>query len=235
MQQHINSVRSFLDKMLSVGPAPVGTTESVPISQLREGGAPAERDPLRQMLIASGAVAGVLTMLLGSRKMRKVAGTAGLAGGLGFLGKVAFDAFTAAPGGNQRLDNARERPVHLLPDADADAERRALTLTHAIISAAKADGHIDAAEERAIEAQLEWVPDLVRAQLASALLRPANAEAIAAMATSDQERREIYAASVLACGKDHPDEVNYLATLARALKLPAAQVVAIEAGILAGD
>lgn len=232
MQQQITSARSFLDRMLTEGGALARKGEDAAATRLGVGDDPAARSDFRKKALMGGAAAGVMGLLLGSGKVRKLAGNAALVGGLGVLGKIAYDAYKGGSGGNQQPETPADRPVHLL--TDADAERRALTLTHAIIAAAKADGHIDDAEARAIEEQMAELPEPVRARVASALLRLADAEAVAAMATSDQERREIYAASVLACGKDHPAEVAYLAALARALNLPATQVVAIEAGVLAG-
>ena len=131
--------------------------------------------------------------------------------------------------GRRQADAPQSAPIHQI--TDASAERRAAALTFAIISAAKADGHIDAAEGRAIEAELAALPDTLRGTLTSALLRPSDPSAVAALAQTDQERREIYAASVIATGKDHPDELVYMDWVACALGLPADQVAGIEEGL----
>lgn len=214
------SVRSFLDSMLTGGRNLARRGEDAAATRLGVGDDPEDRDRMRKTALAAGAAAGVMGLLLGSGGGRKLAAI----GGLGLLGKVAYDAYAAS---GDRPTDPQDQPIHLV--TDDTAERRAVTLTHAIIAAAKADGHIDEAERKLIEAQMADLPDAVRGTLATALLAPADPVAVAARATSDQERREIYAASVMAVGKDHPDELVYMDKLARALGLPPEQVAAIEA------
>lgn len=131
-----------------------------------------------------------------------MAGRVAVVGGLGYLGKVAYDAWQ-----NSRSAGATPQEPPTDQITDAGGETRARTLAAAMIDAAKADGHIDDTERRAIEAQLTNLPPDLRAALTSDLLRPSDPVAIAAMSRSDQERRETYAASLVLCGKDHPDEV----------------------------
>jgi len=97
-----------------------------------------------------------------------------------------------------------------------------------MIAAARADGHVDEAEEAAIDRALRVLPLEVRASLTMVMMRPADAAAIAARAKSNRERAEIYAASFAMSGRDHPDEVAWLASLAAALDLTAAQAARIE-------
>ena len=63
--------------------------------------------------------------------------------------------------------------------------------------------------------------------------RRAEPEAIAARVTGGQERREVYAASVLLCGRDDPMEVDYLDRLAGALGLSEDEARRIEGEMLA--
>lgn len=217
------TIRSFLDKMLSGGRDLAQRGEDMAADRLGVDDDVGARSQMRNTALASGAAAGVMGLLLGSRGGRRMAGRVAVMGGLGYLGKVAFDAWQNSKSGDSSPQAA---PIDQL--TDASSETRARTLAAAMISAAKADGHIDDTERAAIEAQLaEWSPDL-RAALTSDLMRAADPAAIAAMAQSDQERREIYAASLVLCGKDHPAEAAYLTNLAAALALPADVVAEID-------
>ena len=66
-----------------------------------------------------------------------------------------------------------------------------------------------------------------------ALHAPSDPETIAARVTGGQEKREVYAASALLCGRDHPMEVDYLDRLARALGLSDDEARRIEGDLLA--
>jgi len=225
MDTNITSVRSFLDRMLAQGRALAQKGEDAAASRLGVDDTPEARAQFRKTAMASGAAAGLAGLLLGSRRGRGVVRTGAVVGGLGLLGKLAYDAYA----------KGRETPEPQAPAladlSDEDAALRAETMAWALISAAKADGHIDEAENAAIEAALRDLPLDVRASLTTTLMRPADAAAVARRATSDQERREIYAASVMITGRDHPDEITYLDTLARALDLPADVVAALDAGV----
>ena len=102
-----------------------------------------------------------------------------------------------------------------------------------MVAAAKADGHIDEEERSAIEAEMEGAPEAVRALMDEAMHAPADPESIAARVTGGQEKREVYAASALLCGRDHPMEVDYLDRLARALGLSEEEARRIEGDVLA--
>jgi uncharacterized membrane protein YebE (DUF533 family) len=223
MSQEITTVRSFLDRLLSEGRSLAVRAEDAAAQRLGLGDDPDSRSRLRSTAAGVGVAAGVLGLLMGTRRGRRALRTGAAAGGLALLGKLAFDAWNRSGRGSEP-----GTPLAELPEEEADV--RAETLAWAMIAAAKADGHVDEAEHAAIEAALRDLPLPVRASLTTALLRPVDAEAIAARATSDQERREIYAASVLITGRDHPDEIAYLDRLARALGLSADEVAAIEAG-----
>lgn len=177
---------------------------------------------------AAGTALGLAAVLMGGRRRRGFGRSALLTAGAGALGKVALDAWrqrqagAAVPG----------RPYGEVAEDD-EAEERAQTLLMAMVAAAKADGHVDEEEESAIEAEVEDLPVSVRELLADMMARPASPEAIAARARSEQEGREVYAASALLCGRDHPDEVAFLDRLAGALGLGRDEARAIEDGLLA--
>lgn len=176
-----------------------------------------------------GALTGGLAgLLLGSKKGRKLAGNALTYGGLAVAGALAYRAYQNYQAGKQASPAATGVPL-LPPPADtpfnpvqeADQQSLARNLLRAMISAAKADGHIDAAEQANIFAQMDkmnvgaedkvFVMDELRAQL--------DVDAVARCARTPEEAAELYTVSLLAIDVDNPSERAYLALLAARLKL----------------
>lgn len=197
----LSSVRSALDRLLAAGEGPEAR------ARVAAG-------------IAGAGALGLLATLMGGRRRGALGRNALLLGGLGALGKVAFDAWTR--GGA----SAGPRLADL--DDDDEAERRATTLLHAMVAAAKADGHVNEEEESAIAAEMEDLPEAARNLMRQALAGTLSPEEIAARVEGGQEAREVYAASALLSGREHPGEVDHLDRLARALGLPEAEARAIE-------
>jgi uncharacterized membrane protein YebE (DUF533 family) len=215
----MDTTRPLLDRLLTEGRSLARQAEDAAAQRLGVGDDPASRQRLRQTGLASGAALGLVALLLGRRRGPSPGRSALLLGGIGLLGKLAFDNWP--------------RPVPPDPALPLDeSEARAQVLLFAMVAAAKADGHIDEEEHSAIEAELEDLPDSVKGLLGEAIAAPADPAAIAARVLPGQER-EIYAASALLCGRDHPEEVDYLDRLARALHLSEAEAQRIEAEVLA--
>lgn len=210
-----------LDRLLAEGRALARRGEQAAAERLGVADDPAARERMRKAGLAGGAALGLAALLLGGRRRNRFSRNALLLGGLGALGKIALDAW------QQKQD--QPRPLAALPDEEGEA--RARTLLFALVAAAKADGHIDEEEHSAIEAELEDAPEAVRQLIGEAMKRPADPETIAAMVRDAAEAREVYAASALLCGRDHPAELAYLDRLARALGLPEAEVRRIEEGL----
>ena len=222
------TARTILERVLTEGRTLAKAAEDAAAGRLGVGDDPAERQRLRQTGLAGGAALGVAAMLLGNRRRNSFSRNALLIGGLGALGKIAMDAWSKG-GGSHALPS--ERAIVQL--GDRDAEERARTILFAMVAAAKADGHIDEEEESAIEAEMDGAPEEVRALMNEALHAPSDPETIAARVTGEQEKREVYAASALLCGRDHPMEVDYLDRLARALGLSDDEARRIEGDLLA--
>ncbi len=105
-----------------------------------------------------------------------------------------------------------------------------LAILRAMIAAAKADGHIDAAEQRIIFDRLDAL-DLdteAKAFVVDELRKPLDIDAVVASADTQERAVEIYAASVLAIDPDDPAEQAYLAMLASRLKLDPGLRAALE-------
>jgi uncharacterized membrane protein YebE (DUF533 family) len=186
--------------------------------------------------LAAGGLAG---LLLGTKGGRKLAGRAVKLGGIAVLGGLAYKAYTdwqAAKRDGSTTDRtsgeAEPQPgmKNITPDAEGTAflpapvaERNVLgtKIIQAMIAAAKADGHIDADEQKRIFAKLDEAGLGIeeKAFLMDELRKPLDIDAIVDLADTTEQAVELYAASCLAIDPDDPAEQAYLAMLAARLKL----------------
>ncbi len=207
--------------------------------------------------LGSGVLAsGVIGLLLGSKKGRKLASNALVYGGLAALGGIAYKAYqdwqaqqraapqpqpANAPAGADATAMARavtsaEGTGFLPPPSDAAARSElSMAVLRAMIAAAKADGHIDAEEQQRLFGHMDTLGlgTEEKAFVMDELRRPLNLDAVVASAKSPEQAVEIYAASLLAIDPDHPAEKAYLDQLARRLQLDPGLVAHIEAEIAA--
>lgn len=177
-----------------------------------------------------GALTGGLAgLLLGSKKGRKLAGNALTYGGMAVAGALAYKAYQNYRAGKQASPAAAAETPLLPPPADtpfspvqeADQQSLARNLLRAMISAAKADGHIDAAEQANIFAQMDKlnVGAEDKVFVMDELRKPLDVDAVASCARTPEEAAELYTVSLLAIDVDNPSERAYLALLAARLKL----------------
>jgi uncharacterized membrane protein YebE (DUF533 family) len=195
--------------------------------------------------LAAGALAGgALALLLGSKSARKTAtklgGSALAMGGLALVAGLAYKAWNdyqskQGPGvadprtGPELLPPPSESPFH--PEAGAGgSEGRARDFLVAMISAATADGHVDAAEQERIFGHLDdfGLDPEAKAFVMDELRAPLDVERIVRMATTPAMAAELYAASLLAMDPDTPAERAYLDLLAARLGLEKGLVAEIE-------
>ncbi|WP_375571705.1 tellurite resistance TerB family protein [Ahrensia marina] len=191
--------------------------------------------------LATGAVAGGLAgLLLGGKKGRKLAGGALKVGGAALVGGLAYKAWKdyqagqnpgATPPTNPPAGggggSAAPLPIEdasgtgFLPDDAGAQERLSQSLIAAMIGAAKADGHVTEEERTRIGSALEklTIEGDQRAFIQEELSKPLDVGAIASMASSEEHKVEIYAASLIAVDPDGPAEKGYLAMLAARLGL----------------
>ena len=202
--------------------------------------------------VAGGlAVGGLLGVLLGNKKARKqvgkVAGGVVGYGGAAALGALAYRAYQNWQSGQQGAP-AGAQPEAILPDPETpeaaaaaskfdpaaapakDGKPFELALVMAMISAANADGHIDAQEQQFIFEQVGKLPlDAEdKAFVFDALAEPPALQHIADLAEGPEQATELYLVSRLAIDPDHPMEQAYLEALASRLKLPGALVAELE-------
>lgn len=178
--------------------------------------------------IGKGALAaGALGLLLGTRGGRRLGGTAVKLGSLAAVGGLAYKAFQDW----QKQAESTAQPIDQLTGPEGD--QRAKTLLRAMIAAAKADGHIDAAELSAIEEKIKTMGlesgdvEFLEQEVTKSL----SVDDVAAGIDNTEAAAEVYLASRLVIDMDNATEREYMESLATALKLPAELVANLEAQI----
>ncbi len=177
------------------------------------------------------AVGGVLGLLLANKKARKMAGNVAVYGGAAALGLLAWRAYRNWQDGQKPASGPVAQPGDMpqvapkyLPSAApaADGNPFELALVRAMISAAKADGHLDATEQQRVFAEIERMALDAEAKstVFAMLANPVRLEEIVASAGNEEQAAELYLASRLAIDPDQPAEREYLSLLATRLHLP---------------
>jgi uncharacterized membrane protein YebE (DUF533 family) len=190
--------------------------------------------------MGGAAAGGLAAMLLTNKKARKMGGKAIKYGGMAAVGGMAYKAWRnhkesqsmtqlsniapnqsfgssttpAVPEGSI-FDLAEEKPTQQI-------ENMRLTLIRAMISAAKADGHIDTIERTRIEQQISDLGINAEEQrfLIEQLRAASDPITIARLSESEEQATEIYLVSMLAIDIDTAEERRYLDRLGDALHLP---------------
>lgn len=189
--------------------------------------------------LAAGAIAAVL---LGTGPGRQIAGSAIKLGGLAAIGGLAYKAYQNYKNGQSPQTLPEKQPELLPPPADTAFDPSqmpqgetefALVLIRAMISAAKADGHIDDEERRKIgdRLALSGIGGEAEQFLNDELAKPNNVDELVAAAKTDAQKVELYTASRLAITSDTRAERGYLDLLAGRLNLPDSLVNHIEATV----
>ncbi len=174
---------------------------------------------------AGGAVAGGLLGLLLGGGRRRGGGLLGY-GGAAALGAMALQAYQnyqrqqAGHGAAGAASLDSQALPHLRPAADGSPFE--LALVRAMVGAAKSDGHIDAAEQRRLFAEVErlGLDAESKAYVFDLLTRDADLDALARSAATPEQGAELYLAARLAIDPDQPAERAFLDSLAARLRLP---------------
>jgi uncharacterized membrane protein YebE (DUF533 family) len=193
------------------------------------------------LAVGAGA-AGLLGLLLGGKGMKKGLGKVATYGGAAALGALAYRAFQNYQGQPAPAPAAPDVPMapppQYLPSAApaSDGTPFELALIRAMVGAAKADGHIDAAEQAKIFQAVDraGLDAEAKAFVFDVLNKPADPAAIAAAATTREQAAEIYLASRMAIDPDNPAERAYLDALTHRLALPPPLVAQLDAQVAAG-
>ena len=237
-----NLLERFLGQGVTAPTAPTSPPPASPWGNAASRGSADVAGAARQVLgsagglgglAASGVAGGLLGLLVGGKKKKSRGGLGGVFshGGAAMLGALASQAYQSwqkgqAPG-QTPVASPQQVPAiepRFLPAAApaADGAPFELALIRAMIAAAKADGHIDADEQRRIFERVgEFGLDAEsKAFVFDALAAPVGVSDIAAFATTPEQAAELYLASRLAVEPDGPAELAYLEALAHRLKLP---------------
>lgn len=188
-----------------------------------------QREATVSGLKKGAAVGGVLALLLGTGAGRRLAGPLLKYGGLAAIGGLAYKTYQ-----DWQAKQGAAAPVSGPPVAELsgpEADKRSLLLVSAMISAAKADGHIDTVERQNITTRIrdmELDGDL-SGLVQSELARPLDARYLAAEVDSPEAAAEVYLVSMLVIDADNESEKQYLDDLARELGLSHDYIQHIEA------
>ena len=181
---------------------------------------------------AAGAAAGsVVSLLLGSKKVKKIGGNLLSYGGAAVLGGLAYKAWQNYQGNKQPavasapadvLPPPADSPFNAAVTVAADGKPFALALVRAMIAAAKADGHIDAQEQTSLFQRIETLglDAESKAFVFDELSRPTDLNAIASLPRGPEQAAEIWLVSRLAIDPDDVREKAYLSALSAKLDLP---------------
>jgi uncharacterized membrane protein YebE (DUF533 family) len=178
-----------------------------------------------QSTLGKGAIAGGLLGILLTQGGRRLLGTGMKIGGMAAIGGLAYKAYDDWKNGRSAGEGAAAMPVpegsEFMPDDAEAADRLATHILQAMIAAAKADGHVTPEERAAIDGQLAnlGLGDEATALIAAELDAPLDVGRIAALAGSEAEATQIYAASLLVVDQESAAEKDYLAGLAAAMNL----------------
>ncbi len=191
-----------------------------------------ERDAALSNMKKGALAAGAVALLLGTKGGRKLTGTAVTVGGLAAVGGLAYKTYNdwqAKQSGGAGTHTGT--PVGELDEPAAN--ERSLLLVRAMISAARADGHIDAAERASI---LEKITRLGVDQettdfLIAEIDRPLDPQLLASDVMSQEEAAEVYVISAMVVDSTQREERRYLDRLAGALKLPTDLTDQLDAGL----
>lgn len=186
---------------------------------------------------AIGGAAGgsLLTLLLGSKKGRKMGMKAAKLGGTAALGVLAYKVYNDWQAGQQSANTAAPATATVTPAATAppDTPQHSMAVLRAMLAAARADGHVDDAEQARIfkAVQSMGASREVSAFVEQELAKPLDPAEVARGITCPEEAAEIYLASALMIDEQSFMERAYLQELARELQLAPELVSRLESQV----
>lgn len=212
-------IKHILDQMLQAGKTMAEQKLGIPASG-------SERDQTLSGLKTGALAAGVIGILLGTQGGRRVTGAAIKVGSLAALGGLAYQMYRQWQAGASSSHEATATTQAEPPALEAPAPKASPeVLLKAMVAAAKADGHVDAAEMENIRTQLAEanlgadLNDLIMEELT----QPRTANDIAALTQGDGNiAAEIYLVSAAIIDTANEAEKAYLEDLRQALGLPEA-------------
>jgi uncharacterized membrane protein YebE (DUF533 family) len=181
------------------------------------------------MVLRGAATGGIIALLIGSKTGRKIASKVVTYGGAALLGGMAYKAiknWQQNDSLSQHADISSNKQTQSEPQPidplQAQPPVFELTLIKAMIAAAKADGHIDAEEQRKIFEAIQKMnlSAEMKGVVFDLLQQNISVQDIASGVTDITQKSEVYLASYLVIDPDQMSERIYLVNLAEALDLP---------------
>ena len=190
-------------------------------------------------LLGAGALGGILGVLMGGKGLGKTLGKVGkgalMVGGTAAAAGLAWKLYqkwsatqpTAQPGTMSAPAGAPHSATGNapLPLPSAQADPAGLLVLEAMVFAARADGHLDDNERRAIHETMNALfPGTDVATCVDGLMnRPLNPQDLARRVQDREQAMDVYRLSRLVISVDHPMERAYLESLAEAFGLTDAE------------
>jgi uncharacterized membrane protein YebE (DUF533 family) len=234
--------RAILDRLLESSQQAASTGMQIAEEKKLIPPAGDERTALLKGLGTGALAAGAVALLFGSKGTRKFTKKAVKLGGTAAIGGLAYQAFTQWQASQQQAHDSKNSDAVSLTGvtaaatldldqfepgtpiaelSDIEALVRSESIIQAMISAARADGHIDEAEMNLIRQQIEnmGLEKDVSQFLLAELNKPVDVNSVAKLADTPETAAELYLASALLVDIDSPVERDYLDRLARAMNL----------------
>lgn len=208
LEELLASSRGAAEKGLSLAEDKLGVPESGE-----------QRDAMLSGMTKGALAAGAAALLLGTSGGRKLTGTALTLGGLAAVGGIAYKAYNEWQSSQGTAGTHTGTPIGEL--GPSDSEQRSQLLLKAMISAARADGHMDDAEKQRIRSRVDELGlDAETVSFIEQQIRePLDAGQLAAAVSTQEEAAEVYLVSVMVLDVDSEQERRYLDRLSGALNL----------------
>ncbi|MGY2576194.1 tellurite resistance TerB family protein [Vibrio sp. C8] len=172
------------------------------------------QDKSQLATLGAGALGGgIIGLLMGSKKTKKLGKKALTIGGSAALGALAYKMYNDW----QANQNEPTQPANF----DQSNPRHEILILKAMIASAKADGHIDEQEMAKINQVVNEIgaDNDVQTLFQQELKKPLDPNEIAALAQTPAQASEIYLASALVADEQNFMEKAYLQELAKQLGL----------------
>ncbi|MBD1559562.1 tellurite resistance TerB family protein [Vibrio sp. S9_S30] len=183
-----------------------------------------DKSPLATL--GAGAVGGgLIGLLMGSKKSRKMGKKALGVGSAAALGALAFKVYN-----DWQKNQPGKTPA---PSTPLSEDQHSILILKAMIAAAKADGHVDQQEQTKIQQAVTELgaDDFVNHLVQSELNKPLDPSDIARSVSNKEQAAEVYLASLLVVDEQNFMERSYLKELANQLELAEDLVLQLEAQV----
>lgn len=220
-------LKSLLNQALSSDLVRQGTEQ---LKQTGNSLGNAAKDKNTLTALGAGAVGGgLIGLLMGSKKARKMGKKAVGVTSAAALGALAYKIYNDYQG-NKSAPGADPVSPTTPPADNLDENQHSILVLKAMIAAAKADGHVDAEEQAHIQqaVQAMGADQTLTTLVQEELNKPLDPAEVARNVSSPEQAAELYLASLIVADEQNFMEKAYLKELAIQLKLDDELVVRLE-------